>query len=101
MEWMDQVYELASSDTPRKALGVIIENFDRLFEAAAFMEADEVCRAFDVERVNNTSVLVSLLMATFVAKDRLRGRGALIRRVEERLTELVPDRVASLLRTLR
>lgn len=95
MRWIEEVYELARSDTPRKAIVVIIGEFNNLFHAGEFAKADEACDSFEVEGLG-INILVSLLMATFPAKDKLKRRDDLVRRVEARVMELDPDRVESL-----
>ena len=97
MKWIEEVYALARSDTPRKAIVVIIGEFDNLFRAGEFTKADEACDSFEVERLG-IGILVSLLMATFPAKDKLRRRDDLVRRLEAHIMELDPDRVESLVR---
>lgn len=97
--WVFEVYELVKTEQTDHAIDVLFAGVDDLLSNEWFFECDQIIGKIDLEQLD-THLLVGLLSITFTAKSVLPGRPDLVRRVEERLKILAPDRIEGLMRGL-
>ena len=78
------------------AVDLIFDHFDELLQARKFREVDEALDAVDVNRLDS-NLMVALLTITRAAKENLRRREELIRRIETKLRADAPERADKIL----
>jgi len=98
--WLPDVYSLVDRREYETAGDLLFDKVDDLLSAGDLRRCDEMLQMVDVKRLD-TNLMISFLAVTLAAKLELPSRAALVRRIEAKLEELAPERVESLLRTLR
>ena len=79
------------ASTVPECLQESFDHFDELLQARKFREVDEALDAVDVNRIDS-NLMVALLTITRAAKENLRRREELIRRIETKLLADAPKR---------
>ena len=100
LAWLSETYSLVARHAIDPAVDLVFDHFDELLDCGKFREADEALAAVDVKRLDS-NLMVALLTITRAAKDRLRRRADLVRRIEARLIADAPERTKELLAGLR
>jgi hypothetical protein len=95
--WVDDVYSLVAAGKIDDAMDVVFQEFDELFIAGKFDEANEMLGTIDLLRLD-IQLISGVMASTCVAKDKLPGRKLFVEKARKRFTELVPDRVEGLMR---
>jgi hypothetical protein len=98
--WLGRVYTLCSEGELNPALYLVLDELDELLHERNVARCDEILTGVDVDRMP-TEVLLAFLMGTFRARVSLSARVAFLDRVETKLRSTTPDRVESLLASLR
>jgi hypothetical protein len=98
--WLPEVYTLVAEGRNDAAIDRVFGEIDDLLLGGAFSAVDDILLEVELAKLN-TTLLVGFLTITFAAKTRLFGREDFVRRVEQRLLVLAPDRIDGLLRGLR
>jgi len=102
-DWLQEIYQQVETGTEEgtdRAIDILFKHIDTMFLDGEFEGCNEILPKIDLERLD-TNLLVGLLSITVAAKDKLPSRPELVRRIEERLTILAPDRVRRLVSDLR
>lgn len=99
-DWLEDMYCLVAKGDIDNALDVLFDKVDDLLLAGSFEECNRLLPLIDVGRLD-THLLVSVLSITKAASGLLPARQQLVRRVEERLAVIAPERVERLLGGLR
>lgn len=94
--WLPQLYQLVAAGRTTKAIDLLFGKVDSLLCAGSFEEIDALLRTIEVDCLD-TTLLVGVLSITVSAKNHLRDRAALAKRIEQRLKLLAPDRIDRLL----
>lgn len=98
--WLPDVYSLVHHGRLEDAGDLVFSKIDDLLCSGEFRRCDELLHMVDPKRLD-INVMLSFLSITFAAKHKLPGRTSLVRRIEARLQQIVPNRVAALLAPLR
>lgn len=96
MKWLNEIYTLVASNKIDDAMDVAFGNFDDLFRAGKFDEADKALDLIDLDKLD-IQLMSGVMACTLPAKDKLLRRPAIIEKIRTRLTELVPKRVERLM----
>jgi hypothetical protein len=97
---LDKVYEADEKLLHCQAVDILFDLFDDLHLEGRFEESDALLESVDVDRLS-TTLLVGVLSITHTARYHLPNRSKVVRKIEDRLTLLAPDRVESLIKNLR
>jgi len=97
--WLEDVYSKVARGDVDAALDVLMQNFDDLFHANQFKQANSLLRHVDLQRLD-VDTMVGLLAATLPARQELSQRERIVERVRSRLERQVPERLDGLLRGL-
>lgn len=98
--WLGDLYTLVQDGETDRAVDVLFDRIDDLLIAEDFGRCNDLLLVVDPKRLD-THLLVSVLSVTKSAAERLPNRPTLVRRVEERLSRVAPDRIERLLNGLR
>jgi len=100
LAWLSKTYSLVAKLAVDSAVDLVFDHFDDLLHGEKFREADEALAAVDIKRLDS-NLMVALLTITHAAKENLRRREDLVRRIEKKLEADAPDRAEQLLAGLR
>jgi hypothetical protein len=98
--WLEQIYTFCAEGKLNSGLYLVLDELDELLHEHNVARCDEILVAADVDRMP-AEVLLAFLMGTFRARAALSARVAFLDRVETKLRATTPDRVDSLLASLR
>lgn len=98
--WFGRLYELVGLACLEELHDEIVNTFDDLLCAGLFATVDHALATVDVDRLN-IDAMVSLLMFTLAAADKLPSRADAYTRFEARIRAIGPGRADSLLSGLR
>jgi hypothetical protein len=98
--WLGHLYQLCAEGEIDVAIDLVLDALDELLFREDERCCNDILRAADVNQLE-VEVVLALLMETFRARRALAEREGLYRRIEEKLTREVPERVEPLLRGLR
>ena len=98
--WLKDVYTNIDAGNTDDAMDMLFDRLDDMFLTGMFGVADALLSHIDVDRLD-TTMCVAVLATTFCAKDRLKARAHLVRRVEKRLKKIAPNRAERLMRGRR
>lgn len=95
--WLYDLYALVQEEEIDDAIDLLFDQVDDLLLAGDFEECNNLLLSIDVKMLD-VNLLVALLTITYPAKDELRDRGSVVRRIAKRLRALAPERAEGLLR---
>jgi hypothetical protein len=95
-QWFDDIYGSVLNQRSREGLLTLYREVNRMLNAGRFSEALGTVRSIDLQRLD-TTLTVGVLTCLFPAREKFGDWGSLYRKVRERLQEIAPLRVASLL----
>lgn len=98
--WLGDVYSLVERNLPDEAVDILFDRIDDLLVTGQFARCDALLRAIDLKRLDS-NLIVAVLSITLAAAEKLPYRARLLKRAEERLSAIAPDRVERLLSGLR
>lgn len=98
--WLNDVYAHVAENAPDPAIDILFDHVNDLLFEDQFTKCNDLLHAVDLKRLD-TNLLVALLSITAPARDVLSDREWLVKRIEDRLLELAPDRVEKLMSGLR
>ncbi len=84
--FLSTVYSLARAGESDRGIDHIFEQFEDLFETARFDVCDAIIERIDVGKIDAT-LMIGFLVATLIAKDRIRSRPDYYAAVRKKLVE--------------
>ena len=98
-QWFEDIYRSVDNNRSREGLLTLYREVNRMLIAGEFNEAIKTVRNIDLQRLD-TTLTVGVLTCLFPAREKFGDWSSLYRKVRERLQEIAPLRVATLLRGL-
>jgi hypothetical protein len=86
VETLDYVYSLVKAEKIDKAMDVVFEEVDGMLGRGSFDCCDDLLPMIDVSRLDS-NLMVGFLSITKAAKDKLKNRDALVKRIEQELDD--------------
>jgi hypothetical protein len=94
--WFEDIYHSVGNNRSREGLLTLYREVNRILNAGEFDKALITVRSIDIKKLDAT-LTVGILTCLFPARDKLSDWSSLYRKVRERLQEIAPLRVSSLL----
>ncbi len=85
-EMLDYVYSLVKAEEIDKAMDVVFDEIDGMLGRGSFDCCDDLLPMIDVTRLDS-NLMVGFLTITLPAKDKLKNRDALVKRIEQELDD--------------
>lgn len=98
--WLENLYQLCSAENRGAAVDLVLYTFDDLLYARNVSMCNELLKRVDVDRLL-TEVSLAFLMETFRASRALPERVGFYYRVNDKFQKSFPERVASLIGSLK
>jgi len=97
--WVGAIYHLVEHNQSEAAISTLFDNVERLLHEGEFSQCEDILRSIALDRLN-IELVIGLLSITLAARDKLPYRRTLCVLAHDRIVELAPNRVESLLEGL-
>lgn len=98
--WLEDIYSLIAQRKIDEAIDILFKNVNEMLCKNEFILCNDLLRTVDLKRLD-TNLLVGFLTITLPASTELPFRATLVKRIDEKLRALAPERAERILNGLR